>query len=97
MGYRGITAKNEEQKHLCRALESNKPFTFVTGPAGTGKTLLSVAYGVDRDQNPVYGPRRVEYDELGSWIERSLNAADAVALEMTTNTWTMWSASAKRR
>lgn len=48
MGYRGITAKNEEQKHLCRALESNKPFTFVTGPAGTGKTLLSVAFAVDR-------------------------------------------------
>lgn len=63
MGYRGITAKNEEQKHLCRALESNKPFTFVTGPAGTGKTLLSVAFAVDR----VFGRRsikRVSYMRL---------------------------------
>lgn len=57
MGYRGITSKNEEQKHLCRALESNKPFTFVTGPAGTGKTLLSVAYGVDR----VFGRRNIKH------------------------------------
>lgn len=56
MAYRGITAKNDEQKHLFQALESNKPFTFVTGPAGTGKTLLSVAFGVDR----VFGRRNIE-------------------------------------
>ncbi len=48
-----------------------------------------VAYGVDRDQNRVYGPRRVDYDELPGWILKELNAADAVALEMTTNTWQM--------
>ena len=48
-----------------------------------------VAYGVDRDQHPVYGPRRVEYAELEAWIERHLNTGDAIALEMTTNTWQM--------
>lgn len=63
MGYRGINAKNEEQKHLFRALDSNKPFTFVTGPAGTGKTLLSVAYAINRifDRRAA---RRVSYLRL---------------------------------
>ena len=48
-----------------------------------------VAYGVDRDQHPVYGPRRVEYIDLESWLARELRPSDAVALEMTTNTWQM--------
>jgi transposase len=48
-----------------------------------------VAYGVDRDQNPVYGPRRVDYIDLEAWVCRELRPTDAVALEMTTNTWRM--------
>ena len=48
-----------------------------------------VAYGVDRDQNPVYGPRRVEYIDLEAWVARELRPTDAIALEMTTNTWQM--------
>ena len=48
-----------------------------------------VAYGVDRDQHPVYGPRRVEYADLEAWLARDLRPSDAVALEMTTNTWQM--------
>src|SRR5690606_15795919 len=48
-----------------------------------------VAYGVDRDQNPLYGPRRVEYADLETWVLRELRPTDAVALEMTTNTWQM--------
>lgn len=46
-----------------------------------------VAYGVDRDQNRLYGPRRVAYTELERWVVKELTPADAVALEMTTNTW----------
>jgi transposase len=48
-----------------------------------------VAYGVDRDQNRLYGPRRVDYSELERWIAKDLTPTDAVALEMTTNTWTL--------
>lgn len=48
-----------------------------------------VAYGVDREQQRVYGPRRVDYTELPRWLRKELTAADAVALEMTTNTWEM--------
>ncbi len=48
-----------------------------------------VAYGVDRDQHPVYGPRRVDYADLEAWLARDLRPTDAVALEMTTNTWQM--------
>jgi len=48
-----------------------------------------VAYGVDRDQNRLYGPRRVGYDELEGWLVKELTPSDAVALEMTTNTWTL--------
>jgi transposase len=46
-----------------------------------------VATGVDKDQNQVYGPVRVPTGRLETWIEKDLTAADAVVLEMTTNTW----------
>jgi len=48
-----------------------------------------VATGVDRDQNQVYGPIRVPIGRLETWIEKDLEANDAVVLEMTTNTWTV--------
>ena len=43
----GISAKNEEQKAAIRALTNNKPFTFLTGPAGSGKTLVAQAVGLE--------------------------------------------------
>lgn len=46
-----------------------------------------VAAGVDRDQQQVYGPFKVPYGRLPGWISKELTVADAVALEMTTNTW----------
>lgn len=46
-----------------------------------------VAMAVDPDQNQVYGPRRVEWPDFEAWIERELTPQDAVAVEMTTNTW----------
>jgi len=46
MAFWGITAKNGEQKTALRALSSSKPFTFITGPAGCGKTLLAMAVGL---------------------------------------------------
>jgi len=46
MAYRGIKAKNDEQKALFQSFESDTPFFAITGPAGTGKTLLAMAYGM---------------------------------------------------
>lgn len=44
-----------------------------------------VAVGVDAQQQPVFGPRRVAYPQLTTWIAQHLTPADAVVLEMTTN------------
>jgi transposase len=49
-----------------------------------------IAIGVDADAHPIYGPRRVELTRLGDWIHKDLTAQDAVALEMTTNTWQLY-------
>lgn len=48
MSFFGITAKNDEQKRAMQALINSKPFTFLTGPAGSGKTLVAQAVGLDR-------------------------------------------------
>lgn len=46
MAYQGVKAVNEEQKGLFQLLDANKPIYAITGPAGTGKTLLTMAYGL---------------------------------------------------
>ena len=48
-----------------------------------------VAYGVDKDQNRLYGPRRINYTRMDRWVAKELTSADALVLEMTTNTWTL--------
>lgn len=47
MAHFGITAKNEAQKRALQALNNDKPFTFLTGHAGTGKTLIAEAVGLE--------------------------------------------------
>jgi phosphate starvation-inducible PhoH-like protein len=42
-----VSAKTDEQKVLLRTINKNI-ITFVTGPAGTGKTFLAVAYGLQQ-------------------------------------------------
>ena len=49
-----------------------------------------VAYGVDANLTPLLGPRRVTYGDLAHWIGQVLTQADAVVLEMTTNTWELY-------
>jgi predicted ribonuclease YlaK len=44
----GITARNEAQKVAIRALLNDKPYAFLTGPAGTGKSLVAQAVGLER-------------------------------------------------
>ncbi len=46
MAFWGITARNPEQKAAMQLLLNDTPFLFVTGPAGTGKTLISEAVGL---------------------------------------------------
>ncbi len=48
-----------------------------------------VAMAVDRDQNNLFGPRRVETQAIATWAKNNLTRQDAVVLEMTTNTWTV--------
>lgn len=47
MAYFGLSARNLEQKRLLQAAANDKPFLFVTGPAGCGKTLVVEAVGLD--------------------------------------------------
>jgi transposase len=44
-----------------------------------------VAVGVDVKQQTVFGPQRVAYTQLTTWIGQHLTPSDAVVLEMTTN------------
>lgn len=46
MAFFGVTARNDEQKIALRYLNSNKPFTFVTGKAGSGKNMVTQAVGL---------------------------------------------------
>lgn len=47
MAFFGIKANNNAQKVLMQALTNDKPFTFITGPAGCGKTLVAQAVGLE--------------------------------------------------
>jgi transposase len=49
-----------------------------------------IAYGVDADLQVVLPARRVELSQLDSWMGKTLSQDDAVALEMTTNTWQLY-------
>lgn len=42
-----VTAKTPEQKELLKSIAQNT-ITFVTGPAGSGKTFLAVTYGLQQ-------------------------------------------------
>lgn len=48
MSFWGIVGKDERQKAALRSLNSKKPFTILTGEAGTGKTLLAQAVGLEK-------------------------------------------------
>jgi transposase len=51
-----------------------------------------VAVGVDANLNQTLGPQRVELAHLEAWMRKTLTRQDAVALEMTTNTWDVYDA-----
>ena len=47
----------------------------------------AVVAAVDRDQQEMLPPHRVEMDQLGEWAAGHLTAQDEIALEATTNAW----------
>ncbi|MEW5957669.1 MAG: transposase [Chloroflexota bacterium] len=49
-----------------------------------------VAAGVDADQHEVLSPRRVTLSELAGWVEKTLTPADALVLEMSTNSFQLY-------
>jgi len=49
-----------------------------------------IAVGLDGDLHQVYGPKRVPLSDLEAWRRKTLTPQDAVALEMTTNTWQIY-------
>jgi transposase len=51
-----------------------------------------VAIGVNRAQEQIFGPQRVDNWQLGSWIGKHLTRQDALVLEMTTNTYPFYDA-----
>ena len=49
-----------------------------------------VATAVDPFGSKVYGPRRINWEELESWRQKALTPNDALVIEMTTNTWQVY-------
>jgi transposase len=49
-----------------------------------------VAVAVDAHREVVWGPQRVAFSAFEAWCQRTLTPGDAVALEMTTNTWELY-------
>lgn len=73
MSFFGITAKNDEQKRAMQALINSKPFTFLTGPAGSGKTLVAQAVGLDRTiERQTY--RKMIYTRLQTQVGMDVGA-----------------------
>ncbi|AYV74301.1 PhoH family protein [Bacillus sp. PK3-056] len=73
MSFFGISSRNDEQKRAMQALINDKPFTFLTGPAGSGKTLVAQAVGLERTiENPVY--RKMIYTRLQTQVGMDVGA-----------------------
>jgi predicted ribonuclease YlaK len=82
MGFFGINARNEEQKLAMQALTNKKPFTFLTGPAGSGKTLVAQAVGLERTiERPKF--RKMIYTRLQAQVGMDVGALPGNLSEKT--------------
>jgi predicted ribonuclease YlaK len=73
MAFFGVISRNVTQKAAMQALCNDKPFTFITGPAGGGKTLVAQAVGMEHtleDRNY----RKLVYTRLQSQMGKDLGA-----------------------
>lgn len=73
MAYFGLSAKNLEQKRALQALANAKPFTFITGPAGGGKTLVAQAVGLD-NVIETQKHRKLIYTRIQTQVGKDLGA-----------------------
>lgn len=73
MSFFGISSRNETQKVAMQALCNDKPFTFITGPAGGGKTLIAQAVGMEHTlEERKY--RKLVYTRLQAQMGKDLGA-----------------------
>jgi predicted ribonuclease YlaK len=47
LAFFGVSARNNAQKNAMQALNNEKPYMFITGPAGGGKSLIAQAVGLE--------------------------------------------------
>jgi len=47
----------------------------------------ALAFAVDAELTPAYGPVTVTWERFAAWIKKTLTPTDAVVIEMTTNSW----------
>lgn len=73
MSFFGISSRNETQKRAMQALCNDKPFTFITGPAGGGKTLIAQAVGLEHTLEERKF-RKLVYTRLQSQMGKDLGA-----------------------
>ena len=65
MEYQGVSPINLGQAKAAKILDNPKPYTFITGPAGTGKTLLTGAVALEKViNNPKEGFKKIIYTRL---------------------------------
>jgi predicted ribonuclease YlaK len=69
----GVTARNSGQKAAIQALMNDKPFVFLTGPAGTGKTLVAEATGLQRMEE-ARDFRKMVYTRLQTQLGKDIGA-----------------------
>jgi predicted ribonuclease YlaK len=73
MAFFGVSSRNETQKAAMQALCNSKPFTFITGPAGGGKTLIAQAVGLEHTlEERKY--RKLVYTRLQSQMGKDIGA-----------------------
>jgi predicted ribonuclease YlaK len=81
LAYYGISARNDGQRAAIRALTNDKPLLFLTGPAGTGKTLLAEAVGLSRLTEHDY--RKMMYTRMQTQVGESLGFLPGDVAEKT--------------
>lgn len=73
MAFFGVTSRNEAQKYAMQAAINDKPFLFITGPAGGGKTLIPMSVGLERTIES-YDYRRMIYTRMQTQVGENLGA-----------------------
>ena len=82
-----------EQKTIPAGSSLSRPKRFIG--LDVHKHYL-IALGVDDNLNVVLPAQRVELSRLDAWMNKTLRPDDALALEMTTNTWQLYDELAPR-